>query len=212
MEPYRNRVPRRTPGERRIIKHKFPQEYPIFWGPNQRILEDDVYVEPEGWISNVLLNPPSVVRFIHDAHEETVDPDPFSCHLARYEEWIFIGRVNEVPYTAGNPGDYWPGSPIVYGMYSPDATVWNTMVPIFNGTLEQYQVQILIPWNVGHARIYSRNYKFFWANQDNEEFAITEYIDQGLDTSSPPLYWYPADVPSRPFPVCPRDYPEACPC
>jgi hypothetical protein len=207
-----NQVPRRLPDKRKVIQYKFPRTAPIFWGPGQKIKEDNVYVEPSDWIDNETLIPPKVVRFIHDAHEEQVNAPSLQCHLSRVEEWIFIGRVEEVPYSAGNPGDYWPGTPIVYGMVRPFSPVWDQLVPIYNGAVEVYKVPILIPWNVGHARISARNYKFFWANQENVEFAVTEFIDQGEDTSSPPLFWYPQDVPSRPFPVCPRDFPPVCPC
>lgn len=199
-----NQVPRRLPDKRKVTTYKFPQGFPIFWGPNQRILEDNKYVEPTGWTFNELLQVPHVVRFIHDAHEEQINVDPLVCHLCRFEEWYFIGRVAEVEYSAGNPGDFWPGSPIVYG---PPPQVWDQLVPIVNGGVEVYKVPIIIPWSVGHARIYARNYKYYWCNQHNTEFYLTEYIDDGQ-----PVNYYPADVPFNGFPLCPRDYPPVCPC
>lgn len=73
---------------------------PIFWGPNQRILEDDKYVEPEGWKFNETLTPPFVVRFIHDSG--TVDSD----------------SIDGVEPGGGGPGD--PG---VWELYLIQTTV-----------------------------------------------------------------------------------------
>lgn len=73
-----NQVPRKFPDRQKVITDKFPEADPIFWGPNQRILEDGKYVEPDGFRHNRALEVPKIVRFITDAHEEDATPRP-SC-------------------------------------------------------------------------------------------------------------------------------------
>lgn len=63
------KIPRRTRTPQTLFKYQFPESRPIFWGPNQLILEDGVYVEPSQWRYKELLVVPRVVRFIHDSSD-----------------------------------------------------------------------------------------------------------------------------------------------
>jgi hypothetical protein len=116
MNDYRQ-LPRKGPAAPKLIQDKFPQAYPMFWGPNQRILEDDVYVEPSGFIPNRLLSPPKVVRFIHDAHTDTPHHD--DCVLVDFTHIDAFAR----PATPAYGERPWSltGSA---GTWYPDATAW----------------------------------------------------------------------------------------
>jgi hypothetical protein len=62
-----NSLPKSKDRAGSILQYNFPATKRIYWGPNQRIKEDNVYVEPEGWSFFEVLSPPKVVRFIHDS-------------------------------------------------------------------------------------------------------------------------------------------------
>lgn len=66
-------LPKRQLVPQSPLQYYFPEDRPIFWGPNQLILEDAVYVEPSGWKFLEALLVPKVVRFLHDS--SSVDSD-----------------------------------------------------------------------------------------------------------------------------------------
>lgn len=47
---------------KRVIQQLFPQDKPIFWGPNQNTIFPGTYNEPSGWNPNELLEIPRVLR------------------------------------------------------------------------------------------------------------------------------------------------------
>lgn len=105
-------VPRRGPDKRKIITDGFPETDPIFWGPNQRILEDDVYVPPDGFVHNRILAPPTIVRFIYDARQEYVD-DLCTTTAEDFRIWYHAIPVNpamgSLPWVAtAVDGEWWP--------------------------------------------------------------------------------------------------------
>lgn len=104
----------------KLIDDNFPEAYPMFWGANQKILEDGAYVKPTGFIPNRILIPPKVVRFIHDAHEERPESN---CERpesgAPLSVTAFAERI--VPENGERP---WPGFFLYEGTWYPDATVW----------------------------------------------------------------------------------------
>ncbi len=50
--------------EGNLVKHKFPEDKPIFWGPGQSTKYPEVYAEPEGWLPQDIMRIPPVIRFI----------------------------------------------------------------------------------------------------------------------------------------------------
>lgn len=223
-------VPRPFP--RRVIQDKFPEQYPIFWGPNQRILEDDKYVEPSGFKSRRLLNPPKVVRFITDAHEEEATSQ-FSCtyepgHI--YESFSLTTAVFAVGYTRkpntqmGDGGIWWDG----VGNYleqsdtpypGPGLTQYHDAVSL-NLLIVQPDIDVIYPDNhvenkpfaqalgAGHTRIVL--IFLWWRWFDNTPAFLGETLRMITPLPHPDglVGLSGTDVDPR----CPEDYFTGCPC
>lgn len=154
-----------TPFPKRVIQDKFPEKYPIFWGPNQRILEDGKYVEPSGFISNRALIVPKIVRFIHDAHQEVANAD--ECELFGPTHIDAFARpatpaYGERPWAlTGSIGTWFPDATdwfastvVIVKRPDPDpgfgATEFVANMPVSdalaNGYLEYYQFAVTLTW------------------------------------------------------------------
>lgn len=210
----------------------FPKEYPIFWGPNQRILEDDVYVEPSGFVHKRYLTPPRIVRFITDAHEVIAEPQDV-CTFEKGHIYpvpgfpIFAVNFRRVIGTTFDGGAYWvdcneamsdPGA-------NPPARGLTQYINALTGDLVIVQPDILAKYPDGHFED-----KLFQQAFDANHTEISFYILwwRWFDTNNAPLgetfrtsttILNTNPIPGQQLlsqvdtdPICPDDYFSGCPC
>lgn len=223
-------VPRPFPN--RVIQDKFPSLYPIFWGPNQRILEDDVYVEPNGFVDNRSLIVPQIVRFITDAHEEDATPKP-SCTFEKGHLFtvptvpVFSVNFRRVIGTTFLGGAYWldwAGAAANPSLDDPGRGQ-NQFINAATGALIITQPDIVVKFPDGHTE--TRNFQeafdaghteinfwmLWWRWFDSHDNLLGETIktsDFSLNLSPIPGTQLLSGVDTDP--VCPDDYFTGCPC
>lgn len=220
-----NETPRRLPAAPRIITDGFPEEYPIFWGPNQRILEDDVYVEPSGFVHKRYLTQPRIVRFITDAHEVDATPKP-SCTWERFYIQAFYHRI---PNTLSGEGIWNVGAHISWSHMLANSPVWagvyqNHDVDTFDLIVTSPNVSIAYKTGIdgttsegghnfseviGASEITGIQVAWRWRDQDDVVIGVTvRWIDV-----DPPVSGVLGIVGIDDFePICPEDYYVGCPC
>ncbi len=74
-----NKYPKQDKTSNPLINTNFAEDrLPIFWGPNQTVDEDGIYVPPSGFQPDKKLSNMDVVRFIYDDYDYT-PLDPVLC-------------------------------------------------------------------------------------------------------------------------------------
>ncbi len=220
------RLPRRKLNPNTVLAYSFPEDKPTYWGPNQRILEDDVYVEPSGWKFNETLSHPYVVRFIHDAHEEEATPEP-SC---TYELGHVYESFGPIPVIAAGyrrkigtrmAGDaYWldhPGAYLNESMESPGRgqSQYHSGIDL-SLIIVQPDISVKYPdgstATVAFAAAYPdhveiSNLTLFWRWYN----ASLDFIGETYRYVNGPFT--PGSLPGMDLdPRCPEDYFTGCPC
>lgn len=225
-------VPRRGPDKRKVITDAFPESDPIFWGPNQRILEDDQYVEPSGFVDNRSLIVPQVVRFITDAHEEDATPQP-SCTFEKGHLFtvpavpVFSVNFRRVIGSTFLSGAYWVDWPGAFLDPSLDnaGRGQNQFINAATGALIITQPDITVKFPDGHTETRSFQEAFdaghteinFWMlwwrwfdSHGNPLGETNKTSDVSLNSSPIPGSQLLTGVNTDP--TCPDDYFTGCPC
>lgn len=211
MNYLRGTLPKR-PGPQEAIAYNFPDPRRIYWGPNQRIAEDFIYIEPSGWDFYEALEPPKVVRFINDS--SIVDSDEEGTGTVGFSYTCVITYDHNDPGTGLNQcvfgSNSWTGVLFPFGIEDAEnlgvVAVWSGPEFVVGYIPEPIELCSLGGFGPpdsttdigglisgGYFINPASHVTFHWENG-----YVSSHINSGVDCTGTP--------------ACPDDYPSGVPC